>query len=142
MSEVLTRPDIARLVTAFYAAVRQDTLLAPIFATKIGVDDWPAHIDHITEFWCSILLKSGTFEGNPMRKHFDLMGLTPEHFIRWLSLFQDTANAKLTPMQARAIHAMAQRIAQSFQMGLAFNYDQLGRSENPFAEFGIRRPKS
>lgn len=141
MADVLTRVDITKLVTTFYAGVRRDSLLAPIFATKIGEGDWPAHESHITEFWCSIFLKSGTFEGNPMRKHFELMGLTPEHFIRWLGLFEKTADAQLTPVQAKAVQAMAERIAQSFQMGLAFNYNQQGRAENPFSDFGLKPPR-
>lgn len=139
MTDLFTRTEINRLVTVFYTGVRKDPLLAPVFATKISEDHWPAHMEHITDFWCSIFLKTGDFNGNPMRKHFDLAGITPQHFVRWLDLFKDTASKTLSPQQAKAIHEMAQRIAQSFQMGLAFNYDQSGRADNPFAEYGIRR---
>lgn len=139
MNDLFKRADISRLVNAFYTKVRQDDLLAPVFASKIPEDHWPAHMAHITNFWSSILLKTGGFDGNPMRKHFGLNGLTPQHFTRWLALFAQAANDTLTPPQAKAIHDMASRIAQSFQMGLAFNYENTGREDNPFAEFGIRR---
>ena len=139
MNGLFTRDDIRRLVIAFYTDVRKDDLLAPVFATKISKGDWPEHMEHITNFWSSIFLKTGAFDGNPMRKHFALSGLTPQHFTRWLDLFQQTAEAKLTPPQAKAIQHMASRIAQSFQMGLAFNIENSDREDNPFAEFGIRR---
>lgn len=139
LSGPITREDIERLVDKFYDAVRADELLAPIFATKIGPNDWNHHIAHITEFWCSIFLKTGGFEGNPMRKHFALNGLTPTHFDRWLSLFQATATDVLEPQKAEAIYEMAQRIGQSFQMGLAFHYDNIGPKDHPFKPFGLRQ---
>lgn len=126
------------VVHAFYARVRQDPLLAPIFATKIEDKAWPNHLDHIIDFWSSIFLKTGRFSGNPMRKHLTIDGLTPAHFTRWLDLFQETAEAVLLPEQSQTMHAMAQRIAQSLQMGLAFNLETSGVVNHPFTEFAIR----
>ena len=53
--------DIRLVVRAFYARVREDDLLAPIFATRIQDDSWDIHEDHITDFWSSIFLKTKQF---------------------------------------------------------------------------------
>lgn len=44
----IDRTEILRLVRAFYARVRQDETLGPIFAAH--VEDWPAHEEKITRF--------------------------------------------------------------------------------------------
>lgn len=138
MSELFSEDDIQRLVQSFYARVRQDDMLAPIFATKIKEDAWDAHMDHIATFWSSILRKSKQFSGNPMQKHTNIHGLTPAHFTHWLALFQDTAQKVLSAKQAATVDMFARRIAQSLQMGLAFNYEKSGHIDNPFSDFGIK----
>ncbi len=138
MPPVLTESDIEKLVHAFYASVRKDSLLAPIFATKIEPDTWPAHMSHISDFWGSIFLKNKSFSGNPMQKHLAIDGLTPSHFERWLSLFRISADQTLSVEKADMVHAMATRIAQSLQMGLAFNLEKSGAADNPFSNFGLR----
>ncbi len=135
----ITEDDIARLVKVFYARVRKDEVLAPIFSTKIAEEDWPRHIDHIASFWSSIFLKSGRFNGNPMVKHGQIAGLTPEHFSHWVALFKDTAEGVLDAGKAAQFGATADRIAKSLQMGLAFNFAAKDGEENPFANFGARR---
>lgn len=139
MAVPIDEAAIKSVVHAFYARVRLDPLLAPIFATKIADQDWPNHLDHIVDFWSSIFLKTGRFKGNPMQKHLAIDGLTPEHFTRWLSLFKDTADKVLLPDQSEVMHDMAHRIAQSLQMGLAFQHKTLGTTDHPFSEFAIRR---
>lgn len=141
MSVPIDDAAIKTVVHAFYARVRQDPLLAPIFATKISDEQWPNHLDHIVDFWSSIFLKTGRFSGNPMRKHLALDGLTPAHFTRWLFLFEATADEVLLPEQSHKMHAMAQRIAQSLQMGIAFNLENSGEVNHPFTEFAIRPPR-
>jgi len=126
------------VVHAFYADVRQDDLLAPIFATKIKGAEWETHMNHIASFWSSIFLKSKEFSGNPMRKHLEVEGITPEHFNRWLSLFHATSERVLAPEKAGLINNMASRIGQSLQMGLAFHFEKSGQRNHPFTEFAIR----
>jgi hemoglobin len=45
---------ISRLVERFYDTVRQDDMLGPIFAERIG--DWPHHLARMKDFWASIML--------------------------------------------------------------------------------------
>src|SRR5690606_1858528 len=60
---------ITRLVHAFYARARTDWLLGPVF--EAAVDDWSGHLDTLVRFWCSVLLRAGTYRGNPMAPHPD-----------------------------------------------------------------------
>jgi len=46
---------IDAMVETFYAAIRKDDLLAPIFAER--VDDWPKHLTRMKAFWRSVLYR-------------------------------------------------------------------------------------
>jgi len=138
MTAPLLESDIKRVVRAFYKEVQEDEMLAPIFETKIGANDWDKHMEHITDFWSSIFLKTGRFKGNPMLKHAALKGITPSHFNHWLTLFQKVSNRVLEPTQAQAMQVMAERIGQSLQMGLAFNFEKAGKTDHPFVDYGMR----
>ncbi|MGJ4728477.1 group III truncated hemoglobin [Luteimonas sp. SDU101] len=106
---------IARLVHAFYARARGDWLLGPVF--EAAVDDWAGHLDTLVRFWCSVLLRAGSYRGNPMAAHHPL-GLGDQHFARWLALWDATAREVLTPLQARHVLETAQRIGRSLRIGL------------------------
>ncbi|HSG35433.1 MAG TPA: group III truncated hemoglobin, partial [Sphingomonadaceae bacterium] len=55
---------VSSFVDRFYARIREDRLLGPIFAERIS--DWDAHLAKMKQFWRSILHNSGEFRGNPM----------------------------------------------------------------------------
>lgn len=139
----ITEDDISAITKVFYAAVRKDDLLAPIFNKIIGTtnEQWNPHIEHINDFWSNIFLKTGRFDGNPMTKHAPISGLLPIHFTRWLELFAMAGEKTLPPEKQLAFNRTANRIGQSLQMGLAVHFAQ-GDDDvpNPFIEFGIRRP--
>jgi len=139
VNSTITEAEIKSVVKSFYAKIRADDLLGPIFALKIRPEEWDRHESHIVDFWSSIFLKTARFKGNPMSKHAALPDLKPDHFSHWLSLFRKTVDQELTLKQAEAMHAMAGRIAKSLQMGLAYNYENMGRHDHPFQKFGIRR---
>jgi truncated hemoglobin YjbI len=79
---------IERLVRGFYARIRDDAVLGPIFAAKI--DDWEPHLQKMCAFWSSVALMSGRYHGQPMAKHLPLP-IDARHFDRWLALFNETA---------------------------------------------------
>ncbi len=121
----IDREAIARLVAAFYGRAREDALIGPIFNRT--VTDWDHHIARIAEFWSSVLLRTGSYDGRPLPPHLRL-GLAPEHFDRWLTLFEATA-AEMFPPEAAMIFAdRARRIADSFEMAIA---TQAGRITAP-----------
>ena len=108
---------ISQLVESFYDTVRQDDTLGPIFAERIG--DWPHHLTRMKDFWASIMLESGRFSGNPMRKHTAIGGLDAEHFARWQSLW-DVTLTRIAPNEevANRFRDAARRIGESLLTGI------------------------
>jgi hemoglobin len=120
----ITEPMIRDLVHAFYTRARRDELLGPIF--EANVKDWPAHLENMCAFWSSATLKSGRYKGHPMLPHARISEIDKTHFMRWLTLFGETA-AEICPGAAAALFIdRAKRFAQSLQIGIA-----LHRSRTP-----------
>ena len=115
-SAPITEAEIDTLVDRFYDKARADSTIGPIFAAQI--DDWPAHLALLKQFWASVLLGAGTFRGNPMMKHL-MLPLEPAHFQVWLRLFRQTANEVLRPEGAYLVIQRAERIAENFQYAIA-----------------------
>jgi hemoglobin len=114
---------LERLVTAFYARVREDAELGPIFNDAIA--DWPEHLEKLTAFWSSVMLTSGRYKGQPVPAHLKHVArITPALFDRWLGLWAQTTDALMTPTAAAALQAKAERIAESLQLALFFRLDR------------------
>ncbi|CAL79457.1 conserved hypothetical protein; putative globin-like protein [Bradyrhizobium sp. ORS 278] len=107
---------IRLLVEMFYGRAREDALIGPIFNRT--VEDWDEHIGRISDFWSSMVLKTGRYSGAPMRPHL-LLDLHGPHFDRWLQLFEVTARDLFPPELAELFIIRARRIADSFEMGIA-----------------------
>lgn len=118
--KTITEQSIKHLVDAFYAKVRRDPALAPVFDAAIGdsEDQWEPHLQKMYAFWSSIMLTSGRYHGNPLKKHKDLPPFDRKLFDRWLALFAETANEIHTPEVAALYVAKSQRIAESLKFGL------------------------
>lgn len=106
---------IDRVVREFYGRLRSDSLLSPIFASRIH--DWEAHLRRMVEFWSSVIIMTGRYHGNPMAKHSD-MPVTPIHFSRWLALFCKTVQDLCPPEAQTCFIDRAERIARSLSMGI------------------------
>lgn len=119
----VTPVGISRLVDAFYAKVQRDSVIGPIFNAQ--VEDWPAHLTLLKEFWASVLLGTGRFRGNPLETHLKLP-LSGEHFERWLALFAETALELMPPEQAALFINKSERIAETFQRGMAARRGRVG----------------
>ncbi len=119
----VTEPMIRDLVHRFYARVRQDAMIGPIF--NAAVENWDAHLDKLCGFWSSVTLMTGRYKGTPMRVHAELSSLSAEHFDRWLELFRRTADEVCPGAPARLFVNMAERIAQSLQLGIALHRGQM-----------------
>lgn len=114
---------LEQLVRAFYARVREDAELGPIFNGAIA--DWPEHLDKLTAFWSSVMLTSGRYKGQPVPAHLKHRDrITPALFQRWLDLWGETARGLMTPNAAAALEARAARIAESLQLALFFRLDR------------------
>ena len=107
---------IEDLVRRFYARVRQDELLGPVFAARIT--DWEPHLLRICAFWSSVALMSGAYRGQPMQVHLPL-AIDARHFDRWLTLFGETAREACPPKAAERFIELAQRVAESLELAIA-----------------------
>ena len=120
----LTEEKIAQLVATLYGRARTDDLIGPIFNAQ--VKDWDHHIAQISDFWSSMVLRTGRYNGRPMRPHL-MLPLRPEHFDRWLALFETTAREIFESDVAEAFIVRARRIADSFEMGIASTRGEIAR---------------
>ncbi len=118
---------IEQLVRGFYAHIRDDELLGPIFNSRIV--DWEPHLQRMCAFWSSVVLSSGGYRGQPMRMHLPLP-VDAVHFDRWLALFESTARGMFGEQVAQHFIEPARRIATSLEFGIASSQGVLlGRGE-------------
>lgn len=90
--DILGRPDIVKLVDAFYGKVRADGPLGHVF-DEVAKVHWETHLPKLYNFWDTVLFRAGTFRGNPLVAHANLLAETDMGwplFERWLELFRGT----------------------------------------------------
>jgi hemoglobin len=119
----VTDEMIRDVVHAFYATIRTDPALGPIFKRVIG-ENWDPHLAKMCDFWSSVLLMTGRFEGNPMAKHVAVGGIRPTHFARWLHLFRQTVEKLCPPPAAEMFVMRSEMIATALQRGIAVSTAQ------------------
>src|SRR3546814_20468699 len=78
---------IHRLVHSFYAKVRADPTLGPVFDGVIG-DRWDEHLPTMCDFWSSVTLTTARSKGSPMLAHVPLPRVPPPHVDRCLPFFR------------------------------------------------------
>lgn len=111
--------QLSALIPRFYARVREDTLIGPVFDGAIA--DWDEHLAKLVSFWSSIMLTSGRYKGNPVAAHRQhLPEITPVMFDRWLSLWAEVTDEMLPGSAAAALQGKASRIAESLKLALYF----------------------
>ncbi|MGQ3671711.1 group III truncated hemoglobin [Xanthobacter sp. TB0136] len=108
------------LVHGFYDEVRSDPLIGPVFNAHIASAAWPEHLARMCDFWSSVILRSGRYNGRPLPPHLALGTISDEQFARWLALFRPVARRTLPPVHATRAIQQAERMADSFRMSMAF----------------------
>ncbi len=114
MNDITTQEDIAVLVHSFYATVREDQLIGPVFE-NIVKGNWEPHLEKMCSFWGTVLLNEKGYQGSPFNAHKPLP-LTTAHFERWIALFHQTIDQNFegpTALDAKN---------RATQMGLIFQY--------------------
>ena len=106
---------LSDLVHSFYAKVRRDAVLGPIFAARIS--DWDPHLERMVAFWSSVALMTGRYHGRPVPAHTPLP-IHGAHFERWLGLFRETAREVCSPAGAAHVIERAERIARSLHIAV------------------------
>lgn len=117
-TDIHTLDDICRMVDSFYARVRADELLGPIFEGIIQ-DRWPTHLDKMYRFWQTVLLSEHTYNGSPFAPHA-VMPVGKEHFERWVGLFRKNIDELFEGPKAEEAKWRAERMAEMFQMKIAY----------------------
>ncbi|WP_048646105.1 group III truncated hemoglobin [Nitratireductor soli] len=126
----LVHPDvdrdfIGRLVREFYGRVRRDERLGPIFAGVVQ-DNWEPHLEKMTDFWCSVILKDGSYSGRPVPAHLKLKQVREEDFDIWLDHFRSAADERCPPEVAKTFVDRAERIANSLRLAMFFRLERPG----------------
>ena len=81
--------SLIALVHGFYADVRADPLLGPVFEEALR-DRWEPHLARMVDFWSTVAMGSKSFSGNVFGKHMALSGVTPAHFAAWVRLWHSS----------------------------------------------------
>lgn len=111
MKEIENIDDIKLLVNEFYDKVRQDALLAPVFASRIS--DWQPHLETMYRFWNAALFGVRGYVGNPLLKHAQLP-IDGPHFEQWINLFYETIDEHFTGKVAEDAKARSMIMASTF----------------------------
>ncbi|HTK20637.1 MAG TPA: group III truncated hemoglobin, partial [Mucilaginibacter sp.] len=115
MRDITGLEDIQLFVDEFYGKVRGDNLIGPIFETVIA--DWRPHLDKMYAFWNAVLFGEPGFKGNPFARHAPLP-VAPDHFGRWLELFNETIDTHFTGPMAEETKKKAGLMAEMFMSKL------------------------
>lgn len=112
------RADIALLIRAFYTHAMADELIGPFF-TEVAAINLEEHLPVMYDFWENLLFQTGGYRGGMMQKHFALdekRKLAPEHFERWLELFEREVDRHFEGPKAEEAKKRAKSIAPSMQI--------------------------
>ncbi|AZL15578.1 group III truncated hemoglobin [Rickettsiales endosymbiont of Stachyamoeba lipophora] len=115
----ITESMVSSLVHSFYAKIKADPFIGPIFQDKIN-NNWDEHLATMCDFWSGVALSTGRYKGQPLPKHVVLPGLQEEHFVRWIALFEENAYSICPKEAAEFFIDKAQKIADSLMRGIAF----------------------
>lgn len=110
--DLCSEQEVTRLVHDFYARVREEPRLAPVFTAR--VHDWDVHLAQLVDFWSAMLRGTRRFSGAPMPKHMAMDELDRDLFDRWLQLFRQTTAECANPPMQRLADDVATRIADTF----------------------------
>lgn len=120
MNDIETRTDIDLLMRVFYERALSDEVIGYIF-NDVAKLDLQIHRPIIGDFWESLLFGTRAYQShgrNPMMVHkaFHLKErLTPEHFKRWLNIFEFSVDEEFAGAMADFIKMRANAIASQFQ---------------------------
>lgn len=113
LPDIAGRPDLVRLVDHFYDKVRADEDLGNVF-DQVAKVNWESHLPKLYDFWDTVIFRAGTFRGNPIAAHANLLASTDlgwPLFERWLELFRAAVAELFTGERAEHIVRCAEDMA-------------------------------
>lgn len=128
MKTIEERSDVAFLVNTFYAKIRKDKLLGPIFNAHVA--DWSEHLEKLTDFWEANLFGIPKFRGNPPAAHQGVdknenHSISQGHFAHWLQLWFETIDENFEGQIAQKAKDRARRMSTGLYLAI-----WQGRPEN------------
>ncbi|MCO4824361.1 MAG: group III truncated hemoglobin [Amylibacter sp.] len=124
----LTRRQIETVVKHFYARVRVDKTLGPLFIGILSNDPeiWRVHEAKIANFWANAILHERSYDGNPMLVHSGISAIEPSMFTNWLALFDQTLSDELPSDLALQWSTLAHRIGRGLRFGVESAHETSG----------------
>ena len=117
MMDIASREDLVILVNTFYDRVKVDEVIGHIFNSIIG-NDWSVHLPIMYTFWNTVLFGAEGYKGQAIGKHIEIdqkIPLQPQHFDRWIELWNDTVDALFEGPNATRIKEKALTMLQLIQ---------------------------
>lgn len=107
------RNDVGSIVRNFYAKVREEETLGPIFNGMIT--DWEEHLEKLTDFWEMNLFGGKKYSGNPILIHQQVdekcnHQISPYLFGTWLNLWFATIDESFEGENAAILKRRARKM--------------------------------
>lgn len=124
MRKINERSNIKELVTRFYATIKKDELLGPIFLQMLPTDEiWASHLEKLTDFWKTNLFHVIKFEGNPMEAHQRTdkkseFSITQDHYYHWLMIWNITIDGLFEGEKAELAKEKARRMSTHLYLNM------------------------
>ncbi len=125
----ITEVIIENLVHSFYDKIKKDQIIGHIF-NEIIADNWDEHLLQMCNFWSAIALSTGRYKGQPLLKHINIPNLNEEHFIHWLSVFEENAYNSCSEEIANFFVSRARTIARNFMLSIKTYNERSVKNKN------------
>lgn len=127
-TDIQNREDVSLLVTTFYGRVRKNPEIGNFFNEMI--QDWPEHLEKLTDFWETNLFMVSKFRGNPMLAHKKVddsfnHAIEQRHFGEWLNMWFSTIDELFEGERANLAKNRARNMAHHLFMNI-----YMSRSKN------------
>ena len=119
--DIQNREDVFLLVSSFYRKVRANLEIGHFFNEII--EDWPTHLEKLTDFWETNLFLVNKFRGNPMRAHKEVdahfdHSVEQKHFGEWLNMWYATIDELFEGERANMAKNRARNMAHNLFMNI------------------------
>lgn len=126
-NDIQNREDVFLLVSTFYTKVRANQKIGHFFNDTIN--DWPAHLEKLTDFWETNLFMVSKFRGNPMRAHKEVdrnfdHSIEQAHFGEWLNMWYETLDELFEGERANIAKNRARNMAHNLFMNMYLSRQQ------------------
>lgn len=120
-NDIQNREDVYLLVSSFYTRVRANEEIGHFFNEII--EDWPSHLEKLTDFWETNLFLVSKFRGNPMRAHKEVdqhfsNSIEQKHFGEWLNMWYQTIDELFEGDRANIAKNRARNMAHNLFMNI------------------------